>query len=95
MASASVDDAVRQGNAIAADPVLLERLGLKVGDKLKLGEAEPSTVRATIAAEPDGIVDRLTYGPRVLLSLATLAKDGTGAAGCAHPVALCVEAQGR
>ncbi len=71
----SVDDAVRQGNAIAADPVLLERLGLKIGDKLKIGEVAVD-IRATIAAEPDGLVDRLTYGPRVLISLATLEHTG-------------------
>ncbi|MGQ0673494.1 MAG: ABC transporter permease [Hyphomicrobium sp.] len=73
--AASVDEAVRRGDGIAADPVLLERLRLKVGDKLKLGELEVD-IRATIAAEPDGIVDRLTYGPRVLVSLETLLRTG-------------------
>lgn len=68
---ATVNAAVRDGLSVAADPLLLERLRLKIGDTLKLGEAEV-TIRATIASEPDGIVDRLTYGPRVLLSIETL-----------------------
>jgi putative ABC transport system permease protein len=59
----------------AADPALLERLGLKVGDKMRIGETEVE-VRAIIDREPDGLIDRLTYGPRVFVSLDTLAKTG-------------------
>jgi putative ABC transport system permease protein len=59
----------------AVDPVLLERLGLKVGDQMRIGEASVP-VRATIGDEPDAIADRLTYGPRVFISLATLDKTG-------------------
>ena len=53
--------------------MLLERLGLKVGDKFRLGEAEIE-IRGILKSEPDGVADRLTYGPRVFVSLATLEK---------------------
>lgn len=59
----------------AVDPILLERLQLKIGDKMKIGEAEIE-IGAAISQEPDGIVDRLTYGPRVLVSLATMQSTG-------------------
>lgn len=62
-------------NAAAVDPALLERLGLKVGDKMRVGEAEVD-VRAAVSQEPDGLIDRLTYGPRVLVSTETLMKTG-------------------
>ena len=71
----ALDQAIRQGDDAAADPVLLERLGLKAGDKIRIGNAE-LTVRDTIKSEPDGIADRLTYGPRIFISLATLEKTG-------------------
>jgi putative ABC transport system permease protein len=67
--------AVEETGGAVADPVLLSQLGLAVGDKMRLGETEV-TVRAALAAEPDAVADRLTYGPRVFVSLATLAKSG-------------------
>ena len=48
----SLDDAIRREPGAAVDPILLERLGLKVGDRLSLGKLEVP-IRATIAAEPD------------------------------------------
>jgi putative ABC transport system permease protein len=57
------------------DPILLERLGLKVGEHMTLG-TEDVEIGGTIKSEPDGIADRLTYGPRILVSLATLEKSG-------------------
>jgi putative ABC transport system permease protein len=71
----SLDAAIRGQPGAAVDPILLERLGLKVGDRLSLGTIEVP-IRATIAAEPDKLVDRLTVGPRVLVSLATLKRAG-------------------
>jgi putative ABC transport system permease protein len=71
----SLDDTIRNEAAAAIDPVLLERLGLKVGDRLSLGMIEVP-IRATIAAEPDKLVERLTVGPRVLVSLDTLRRAG-------------------
>ncbi len=65
----SLQDALARGAVV--DPVLLERLGLKVGDTIVLGLGKVA-ISGTIKSEPDGIADRLTYGPRVLISLATL-----------------------
>lgn len=71
----ALDQAIRHGDDAAADPILLERLGLKAGDHIRIGNAE-LTVRDTIKSEPDGIADRLTYGPRIFVSLAALEKTG-------------------
>ncbi len=60
-------------DGLAIDPMLLERLNLKIGDPIQLGEAQ-LPILATITKEPDGLTDRLTYGPRVLLSLSALKK---------------------
>lgn len=68
----SFADAV-SGNGAVVDPMLLERLGLKVGDRVRVGAAEVA-VRGVLKAEPDAVADRLTYGPRVFVSLATLDK---------------------
>lgn len=57
------------------DEMLLERLGLKTGDVMRLGDAEV-TIRATLGNEPDSVADRLTYGPRVFVSTETLEKTG-------------------
>ena len=61
----SLDDAIRSEPGAAIDPILLERLKLKVGDRLSLGTAQVP-IRATIEAEPDKLTERLTVGPRVL-----------------------------
>jgi putative ABC transport system permease protein len=63
------------GPGAVADGMLLERLGLKVGDRAKLGDTEIE-IRAVLTAEPDGVADRLTYGPRLFVSLATLEATG-------------------
>ena len=68
-----LQDALREGAVV--DPALLERLKLKVGDEIKLGDT-PVKVAGALKAEPDGITDRLTYGPRVLVSDSTLERTG-------------------
>jgi putative ABC transport system permease protein len=65
------------GISAVADGMLLERLGVKPGEKFRLGEIEVE-IRGILKSEPDGVADRLTYGPRVFVSLATL--DATGLA---------------
>ncbi len=72
---ATLDDSVRQGASAVADPVLLKRLGLKTGDRMKIGAADVE-IRAAVRKVPDAIADRLTYGPRVFVSLETLMKTG-------------------
>ena len=66
--------AMREGGVIA-DAMLLERLGVKPGETVRIGEAEIA-VRGVLKSEPDGIADRLTYGPRVFVSLAAFEKTG-------------------
>lgn len=72
---ATIDAAVRAERGVAVEPILLERLRLKLGDRLVLGTAEVA-IAAVIENEPDNISDRLTYGPRVLVSLETLERTG-------------------
>jgi putative ABC transport system permease protein len=76
----SVDAALRNGPGVAVDPILLERLGLKIGDRMQLGNATVE-IRATVAAEPDKLADRLTFGPRVFVSLDTLPETGLAGPG--------------
>jgi putative ABC transport system permease protein len=62
---------LQSGPHAAVEPILLERLGLAIGDPLTIGETRV-TIRAKLSSEPDGISDRSTFGPRVLVSMATL-----------------------
>jgi putative ABC transport system permease protein len=62
-------------NGAVVEPILLERLGLNVGDEFQLGSA-PIKISGVIAKEPDGLLDRLTYGPRILFSTALLEQTG-------------------
>ena len=73
--SVSLDVAVRSKPGAAVDPILLERLNLKVGDPISIGTAT-MPITGVIDQEPDTISDRLTFGPRIFVSLATL--DTTG-----------------
>ena len=52
---------------VAVDPLLLDRLHLKLGDTLKLGQAEV-TLRATIDEEPDRLANGIIFGPRLMMS---------------------------
>ena len=70
---APLQEVLRDGAVV--DPALLERLKLKVGDEIGLG-AEKVKIDGVLKSEPDGITDRLTYGPRILISQATLDKAG-------------------
>lgn len=91
-------DAMAAPNGAVADPVLVSQLGLSVGDTMKIGDAEV-VVMATLVSEPDAIADRLTYGPRIFLSQATLQKTGLVEPGALvrwrYAVALEPDADGR
>ena len=63
-------DAARPLDALA-DPELLSRLGLAVGDPITLGAAE-LRIAGTIAREPDKLSTGLGFGPRLLVSRAAL-----------------------
>jgi putative ABC transport system permease protein len=58
-----------------ADPLLLGRLGIATGERIKLGNIELE-IRALIKSEPDRISDGIFLGPRLLLSEAALEATG-------------------
>lgn len=66
----SLDQALADNGAVV-DRGLLDRLGLKVGDQIKVGQADV-TVRAVMVKEPDRIASVINFGPRVLVSMVTL-----------------------
>ncbi|MFM7083610.1 MAG: ABC transporter permease, partial [Hyphomicrobium sp.] len=63
------------GKGLIVDPMLLQRLSLKVGDRLQIGRGD-FLVAAELQSEPDGLADRVAYGPRVFLSLKQLGETG-------------------
>ncbi len=75
----SSDGPIRMADAGAdgawADPILMERLGLKPGDRFALGEAQ-FTLIGPIENEPDRLSDGAVFGPRVMLTLAGLERTG-------------------
>ncbi|MGI9386767.1 MAG: ABC transporter permease, partial [Methyloligellaceae bacterium] len=62
------------GTAIV-EPLLLERLGLAVQDKIKIGNAEVR-ISGILAHEPDRLAGGAAFGPRVLMSIETLKTTG-------------------
>ncbi len=54
-------------HGIIVDQALLPRLGVKVGDVLRIGEAEVA-LRAVIEKEPDRVAGGFFFGPRVMMS---------------------------
>ena len=58
-----------------ADAVLLARLGLKIGDRITVGNA-PFEIRSTVVAEPDKLAGGVGLGPRLLISEQALRATG-------------------
>lgn len=71
----SIDDTLRQPLRAAVDPILLERLNLQIGDSFTVGAAQ-LILAAVIEKEPDALGDRMTFGPRVLVSTKTFEETG-------------------
>ncbi|MBI1385326.1 MAG: FtsX-like permease family protein [Rhizobiales bacterium] len=74
------DGKLAPGTGIGADsvvvaPELLSRLGVAVGDRIRLGD-RLLTIRATIVDEPDKLSGRAAFGPRVILDIETLRAAG-------------------
>ena len=67
----------RQGSDWGAvvDGSLLDQLGLAVGDRIGLGDAD-YVIRARIAREPDRGISLLNFGPRFLVALDSLPETG-------------------
>ena len=59
----------------AADANLLDRLGLRPGQRLRLGDAELE-IRAVIVREPDRVATVLSFGPRLMVAGDALAETG-------------------
>jgi putative ABC transport system permease protein len=75
VAGISARDGLHAGRGALIDPLLGERLGLAVGDRMTLGDGEVE-VRGLIGEEPDKLAAQATFGPRVLVSLETLSATG-------------------
>ena len=58
-----------------ADPVLLGRLDLKIGDTISVGSARVQ-LRASLVSEPDKIASGVGFGPRLLVSQDALRATG-------------------
>ncbi len=71
--NAAVQAALARG-AVIAEP-LAEQLGLKVGDRIGLGEAQ-FEVTGILGAEPDKPGEGFTFGPSVLIAMDRLAATG-------------------
>jgi putative ABC transport system permease protein len=59
----------------AADPTLLARLDLKVGDRVSIGNTT-FQIRSAVEAEPDKLAGGIGFGPRFLISQAALRSTG-------------------
>ncbi len=57
------------------DPAVVERLGLKIGDKFKIGTAV-FELRATMRRAPDAALSGLAFGPGVIVAMAALPATG-------------------
>ena len=55
----------------AADPALLARLGIAIGDRIKIGDAT-FEISATIASEPDKLAQGIGFGPRLIVASGAL-----------------------
>ncbi len=64
-----------EDNGVAVDEGLLTQLDLKIGDTVRLGQSE-FVIRGTIRKEPDRAVQILSFGPRVMMSHASLDASG-------------------
>jgi putative ABC transport system permease protein len=63
------------GFGAVADPELLSRLGIAVGDVVELGRTR-LTITDTLETEPDRLSGGIDFGPRLLASQAALAASG-------------------
>ncbi len=62
-------------SGLVADPLVLDRLGIKPGSPLRLGQAT-FTLRSALDREPDRVAGPAILGPRVMIALAALPATG-------------------
>jgi putative ABC transport system permease protein len=77
---AALAEALKRPGTAVCDPLLLDRLGLKLGDKIRVG-ATDIELAGLIEAEPDKLSGQAIYGPRLLMALPTLEAAGLAAEG--------------
>lgn len=70
----------------AMDRVLVDRLGLSLGDRFRLGVQE-FTLMAVLEREPDGVTAQFGFGPRTLVATEALAQSQLLGAGTLFDVA--------
>ncbi len=63
------------GWGAVVEPTLMRRLGLGLGDRIKIGELA-FEIRDTIALEPDRAAGGFAIGPRVMVALDAMAETG-------------------
>lgn len=78
----AVDMAAARADQAWVDPLLMERLGLRPGDRLAVGE-QSFSIAGAIESEPDRLSEGFGFGPRVLITL-----DGLAATGLIQPGSL-------
>ncbi len=61
------------GNGVLASEDLLVRMGAEIGDRVKLGSAD-FRIAAVIRVEPDRMTGAVNFGPRAMVSQASLAR---------------------
>jgi len=57
------------------EPILLDRLGIEIGDQIRLGETD-FLVRGVIDYEPDRVAGGMALGPRVMITRQALDETG-------------------
>ena len=75
----ALEDALADGGIIA-DPLLIDRMGLEIGDVVRLGTAE-LTLRAALIQAPDAAGGGFGLGPRSIVTLESLEAAGLLAPG--------------
>ena len=74
LAEALAPDAGGRGGAVA-EAILLDRLGVGIGQRLSVGDAE-FVLRAIVTHEPDRATGLFSFGPRLMVGLDQLAATG-------------------
>ncbi|MBI0139730.1 FtsX-like permease family protein [Bartonella sp. W8125] len=64
-----------QGFGVVAQKLLMERLQLHIGDKIKIGDRD-FTIRAVLDEEPDLLSEGFQLGPRLFMSIDALRETG-------------------
>ena len=64
-----------KANEILVEPLVLERLGVKLGDRLEIGSAE-FVLKDVILNEPDKLGLNIGFGPKLLMSLEGMERTG-------------------